>query len=120
VQALRPLSTEPFEGLKGMKVTLGGQNGKYSGDTSCFMCYYPVGAVKRDNSGKRYIFPRPPFSRQHFCTSTEGTAYNAPGNLPFPLFGDAHPKRGKCKDQICVNDAHINSGEHDRDYDCPP
>jgi hypothetical protein len=106
--------------LKGMTVYLGTQNGQQSGNIDCLMCYHAAGALKRDSSGKRYLISLPNGSRSLFCTSAQGTGYNAPGRQPFPLFGNAHEKRGNCKEQLCVNDAYVDALEHNRDYNCSP
>jgi hypothetical protein len=91
--------------------------GQHSGDASCIMCYRVATASGHRNSPARAkLDPLNPPARSRFCTSRDGTGFNAP---PRSLFGGAHGTRGICAGQICVNDKYTDHEIHKRAYNCP-
>jgi hypothetical protein len=102
-----------------LPVRLAVPQGQHSGNVTCIMCYRIASALRPNSTPTRIKLDPLNFpERTLFCTSSQGTLFNA---APRNLFVNAHaPQRGNCAGQICVNDKFSNDDKHkDRKYDCP-
>ncbi|PYJ84125.1 MAG: hypothetical protein DME22_13980 [Verrucomicrobia bacterium] len=97
-------------GLKVAKPNVAVPHGQHSGDPQCIMRYGAATAYLRDASDVRYVIPLDRAARTSLCTSPSSSGISA------TRYGDAHAKRGNCKDQICVNDKYKDHAKHDRTY----
>jgi hypothetical protein len=89
--------TIPLMGVKG---------DQGSGDEDCMMRYENHAYAWVGFGPTRYLVGDDEFVGNSLCTSAQGTGVNAakPGT-PWPRYGEASTGRGRCKFQICVNDA---------------
>lgn len=80
--------------------------GPASGDVNCIMNYDSVYSWSLKVVGGIILLANKPAvpPGETFCTSPKGTRYNAEGNRPFSLFGDALRERSNCKSRVRVKD----------------
>lgn len=80
--------------------------GPASGDVNCIMTYDSAFSWSfKGEGGILHLANKPRVAPgRALCTSQEGTGYNAVGNRPYSLFGDAQPERSNCRSRIRVKD----------------
>lgn len=83
---------------------LGRDNGQHSGWENCVMRYDIADSyISKANASDRYVGIREiPGARA--CDTTEGISVNQPGRTPQSRYGLAAAGRGKCANQLLVND----------------
>lgn len=98
----------------GYEIQLGIEHGQHSGAEECLMRYWVADAYKSNSDPQiRYLSPGE-IRGTILCNTTAGTGVNAPSHRPQSRYGSAatpanggpniRDNRGKCKDQLRIND----------------
>jgi hypothetical protein len=97
-----------FKVGKPVPVWIGMPHGQHSGDEECVMRYDCAVAYPKNASANEYfwVFGKEP-TGESLCHAPEGHDFNKVGRSPQPRYLDADQKRnrGRCAEQIDVNDA---------------
>lgn len=104
----------PDIGRPGLEVLVGYTHGEHSGDEGCVMRYKVAQFSAESRAATlRYRNGTPQAVGLGLCELEDGTGANADGHAPRPRYGDADGsaddgprQRGRCRHQVCVNDAH--------------
>lgn len=93
----------------GASVYIGMPHGQHSGVENCVMRYHVAAAYPKGPPNEYFWVAgtERKIPQNALCNGVQGYLVNRPGRKPMPRYGDADTslKRGKCTEQILVNDA---------------